>query len=124
MFRPDTNPGDDWDLYLRRTQAGDIVFTSKIVMGWRQHEGNVSHDRERIERMIRYTRRKVMDQPALTPERRAMILAGHRYFERLKSQKWFESARQCLAKGKLPRAVNHARLGLAFYAESLSVKPK
>ena len=123
LFRPDTNPCDDWDLYLRLTQAGDIAFVNKIVMGWRQHETNVSKDWTRIERMVLYVRRKLLEQPDLSAEHRQIALAGYRYTQRQAGQQWMKSARTCLAERKFPRAANHTRFAMQSYVRSIRGRP-
>ena len=112
LFHPDTNPCDDWDLYMRLTQQGDIAFVNKIVMGWRQHEGNVSKDRKRMVRMGRYVRRKLMQQPDLSASNRLIAKKGYRYLQQSSVLPWLKSAQYWLKRRNFVRAASHVRFAL------------
>ena len=118
-FSEDCNPCDDWDMYLRLTQHGDIIFVNKIVMGWRQHESNVSRDSKRMERQIYFVQRKLLASPDLNAENRKIALIGRRYSQRKVGAIWLKSARSSLAAGRVARAANHFRNALISYSRSL-----
>jgi glycosyltransferase involved in cell wall biosynthesis len=45
-------PAADWDMWLRLTMQGDLVFVPEVVIGYRSHPGNESHS------ILRNTKRK------------------------------------------------------------------
>jgi glycosyltransferase involved in cell wall biosynthesis len=47
-------PAADWDMWLRLTMQGDLVFVPEIVIGYRSHPSNESHN------ILRNSKRKFM----------------------------------------------------------------
>src|SRR5207244_10342779 len=41
-FDPAMVPCDDWDLWLRISRLGDIVYLNRVLLSWRRHESNAS----------------------------------------------------------------------------------
>lgn len=73
-------PAADWDMWLRLTRQGDLVFVPEVVIGYRTHPGNESHD------ILRNTKRKfivhwrLLWSPDLTLAQRRTAWLGFLYY--------------------------------------------
>jgi glycosyltransferase involved in cell wall biosynthesis len=49
LFDPSLRLWEDWDLWLRISRIGGLIFVNKLVLGYRQHGGNVSAQLDALE---------------------------------------------------------------------------
>lgn len=74
-------PAEDWDLFLRLTRLGDLVFVPKVVLGYRWHEGNVSRSELRMSKAKLIVNWRLLWSPELSAsERRTAWLAFLYYY--------------------------------------------
>jgi glycosyltransferase involved in cell wall biosynthesis len=77
-FDPRTTPADDWDLNLRLSRLGDLVFVDHVVLSWRRFQGVLSLTSTNWRRAYFRVRDKVLADPANSPAQRRVARATYR----------------------------------------------
>lgn len=67
-FDPGAVPCDDWDMNSRISRWGDIAFVDRPLLRWRRHAAAQSYRSAGWKRGYFYVRRKMLADPANTPE--------------------------------------------------------
>lgn len=49
LFDPSLSMWEDWDLWLRVSRIGGLIFVNQLVLGYRRHENNVSGKLDALE---------------------------------------------------------------------------
>ena len=112
------NPCDDWEMYLRITQIGPIALVNRTVIGWRQHENNVSRDGGKMADRMEFVRARIFADPALSPENRRSLALGYRLFQQKSYRRRMELMRKSLAQRDIKQAARHFRYVLTNYARA------
>jgi glycosyltransferase involved in cell wall biosynthesis len=66
-FDQRTTPADDWDLNLRLSRLGDLVFVDHVVLSWRRFQGVLSQTSANWRRAYFRVRDKVLADTANSP---------------------------------------------------------
>lgn len=122
-FDPAIAPYDDWDVYLRLSQQGDIAFVPTVVLNYRQHLGQESRDGRIMRRAELRMRRKHLVHLPLSPEQRRVLQAGYHYAERDSGAIWMRLARKTLAERRYWMAALLMRRVVSHYVRSLPGVP-
>lgn len=101
-------PADDWDMWLRLSHLGDIVYVDKVVIGWRQHATNASHQRPTMHQARMRVFRKLLSSYTGADEQR-LILQGYRWNRRFQGHLYLLWARENVARGNLWQAAKQLR---------------
>ncbi len=101
----------DWDMWLRLSRHGDIMFVNDIVVNYRHSGTNYSLNRTRMDEAIRYVRRKILSATDLRPSERRIVRLGHRYFELHRCLQMSRNAGVAFADRRLSRGMSHAQNG-------------
>jgi len=75
-------PGEDYDLYIRLTRLGGMLFVDRVLLGYRSHADNTSNDTRRMHRIDRAVRRRQINSGENTPEQKRLLQVGFRLRER------------------------------------------
>jgi len=59
-FDPATSPCQDWDMWLRLCQRGHFRFVDKVILNYRWHQDNISHNRDLVRKGVIAVRRKLL----------------------------------------------------------------
>jgi len=106
-FDPATVPADDYDLYLRLLAGGHLAFVARVVVAWRLHERNVSHDRQRMEAATARVQRKLAR--TLGADEGRLLLVGYRLARRGLARLALDAAKDALARGAVGTATAELR---------------
>ncbi len=121
-FNSSIVPCEDWGLWLRLTQDGDIAFVDQVVLGYRRHESNAS-DKEKVMRAAEIAmRRQLIQSDALTAEQRQIAISGFRHSERHFSALRLGLAKKALVRGRLIMAAKLLRRAVILYINSLLLR--
>ena len=112
------NPCDDWEMYLRITQIGPIALVNRTVIGWRQHENNVSRDGSKMANRMEFVRARIFAMPSLTPENRHILILGYRLFQQKSYRRRLELMREDLRRRDMKQAAQNFRYALTNFARS------
>jgi glycosyltransferase involved in cell wall biosynthesis len=113
-----TAPSSDWDHWLRITARGYFHPVERVVIGYRQHEANMSRARREMEQARRRIFEKLAVSESLTPEQRAAVRRGYHLGLKESSELWLTWAERSIQDRKWLRALNqlrHAGLERAEY---------
>ena len=73
-------PVADWDMWLRLTMQGDLVFVPEVVIGYRSHPGNESRSILRNSRRKLIVHWRLLWSPGLTLAQRRTAWVGFLYY--------------------------------------------
>jgi glycosyltransferase involved in cell wall biosynthesis len=118
-FDTATTPAEDWDLYLRMSAYGDFAFEDKVVYNFRQHGNNTSGNEARMRGAEQVIRRKLIELPELTPEKRNTAALAWRLSERKAALARLQWAGGALVRGHFINAAKQFRHGAISYVRSL-----
>jgi glycosyltransferase involved in cell wall biosynthesis len=75
---------EDWDLYIRLSRYGTIIFLDKVVINYRVHSSNKSSQLSKLSIAVGLIRKKALESPENTPEQTKVALeyypAAQRFF--------------------------------------------
>lgn len=63
-FDPSCRPAEDWDMWIRLARCGDFGFLDHVVLGYRLHPFNMSHQKRTMRRGEKLVVRKTRLDPA------------------------------------------------------------
>lgn len=106
-FDPAIRLCEDWDITLRVSRFGHLVFIPRVVISYRQHDTNISRDRADMWRWSLYVLRKTARSPENTPEQKRIIQAAARQFQKVALRKYLIFGRDSARKGELVAAIRH-----------------
>lgn len=114
LFDQTVAPTEDWDMWLRITQLGEMAFADTVVLNYRRHDFNASSQNKVMREAETALRRKLFKNKDLTPEQRRTAIAGYRYSQRFFYERWLKMAKAQFSTGDivegaklLPRAGIH-----------------
>jgi glycosyltransferase involved in cell wall biosynthesis len=81
-FDPRTTPADDWDLNLRLSRLGDLVFVDHVVLSWRRFQGVLSETSANWRRAYFRVRDKAIADPANSPAQARIARMAYRQVNR------------------------------------------
>ena len=61
LFDPSLRLWEDWDLWLRVSRIGGMIFLNTLVLGYRRHDSNASGQPEAVEAAEWQVRRKLLE---------------------------------------------------------------
>jgi hypothetical protein len=109
-------PLDDWDMYFRLATRAHLAFVDKVVIHWRMHASNTSHNKDLMNGATCAIRQKMLGRTDLRGDEVSCI---RRRFRRMYRSEYRHDAidmaaysRRCLAMGRLMR-------GLAYFVGAL-----
>ncbi len=115
-FDPAMWPSDDWDITIRLSRNGDIVFLDRIVLLYRRHGSNSSRDAEKIERARDAVRFKTFYAPRNTPEQQRLLVQGWRAWQKRYASEHLKRSLESFRRGRFLEAVDFfARIGIAGF---------
>jgi glycosyltransferase involved in cell wall biosynthesis len=113
-------PADDYDLWVRLSRLGPIVYLNTVVMSYREHGDNRSLAPPPPRgRGSGYVRHKIITSPENTAEQRRIAIEGFRAHARmLLAARWAKLCSSWRARdyGTLPRQAVTALFRVAAYA--------
>ena len=119
LFDPSVVPCDDWDMWVRLSLLGDVVFVDDILLNWCVYGGNSSLNKEKMGQGVSDIRRKMFTLPGLTPEQQ--LLAHTRYrrmyasVKRHNAQDAFSWSRLLFSKQKSAAALCYLKMAISLY---------
>ena len=119
LFDTDVSPTEDWDMWLRITQIGDIATADNVVLNYRRHASNTSSKDKVMQAAEIALRRKLLKSKNLTPEQRQIALVGYRHSQRYFSGQWLKLAQSRFSKGHLIFGVKLLRRAGIHYMRSI-----
>jgi hypothetical protein len=119
LFDPAAAPCEDWDMWLRLSQRGDIEFVDRVLLSYRWHDGNISRNGERMAAGMAYVRRKLLSVSGMSREQRTVVLAANRCWGLQLRSSRLGLARRCLADRRLRAAAVHVFQAVRSYARCL-----
>jgi glycosyltransferase involved in cell wall biosynthesis len=99
----------DYDLWLRLSLVGDLVFVDRRVIGWRQHSGNFSRSRRIVEDSCLSVRQKYAFDPTLSEEQRNAMFVGYRHTHTGLARMRLAWAKGCFLKGDVVNGAKQLR---------------
>ncbi len=114
----ETAPCDDYDLWLRLTQHGDLAFVNRVVLGFRQHDSNTSKQASRMTQTEVVVRRKLVASPDASPEQRRVAGQGWQLWRQQMTALWLSWAKDSAAHRQWPRAAQQASQAARNYVQS------
>jgi glycosyltransferase involved in cell wall biosynthesis len=95
--------GEDWDMWLRLSRVGTIIFDPRIHLYYRVHEGNISRDSLHLYRGARRVlTRHLRDLPLRT--RLRLHMAARRYLQKGYTPRFLAEAADLNERGDWPAA--------------------
>jgi glycosyltransferase involved in cell wall biosynthesis len=113
LFEPGRGMCEDWDVCLRLSLQGAILFLNQEVLRYRRHEQNVTRHGAVMIQGARYVRRKLY--AASPPERRQMLLEGYRQETRYILRQQWRIAGENLRRGNMLEALKRLRHFVRVY---------
>lgn len=111
LFDKAVSPAEDWEMWLRITQLGEMAFADTVVLNYRRHDLNASSQNKVMREAEMALRRKLFKNKDLTPEQRRTAAAGYRHSQRFFYERWLKMAKERFSAGHtiegaklLPRA--------------------
>ena len=114
LFDPSLRLWEDWDLWLRVSQLGGLIFLNTLVLGYRQHEANASGSPEAVEAAEWQVRRKLLESLQDDLEHLVVARLGLEYRQRSAVSHCLSRAKSLLRERRFGPA---ARQGLAAVRE-------
>ena len=108
----------DYDLWIRLSLEGDLVFVDRRVIGWRQHSGNFSRRRRMVEDSCLSVRQKYAFDPMLSEERRGAMFVGYRYTHAGLTRMRLGWAKDCFLRGDVVNGAKQLRHAALAYGRS------
>lgn len=100
-FDPATAPADDYDLWMRLTLQGDLIFCDEVVLYYRWHETNQSRHAAKMSAADYAVRRKLLTAASVAEEKREMVGLGWRLWEEELISRRRRWAKEALAQGQV-----------------------
>jgi GT2 family glycosyltransferase len=91
---------EDWDMWLRLSHLGDIIFVNRVVCDYRLHETNMTRNRNLIRDKVLDVRKKMYHSADLDEDEKRLILLGYRYYELYRARIIFLRAARKLSRGR------------------------
>ncbi len=111
LFDTKVIPAEDYDMWLRLAQRGDIAVVDRVVIAWRSHSANASSQTRRMALATLAVRRKHMRSREFPPETRRVAAQGCRYDSLVK----LSFAAASLLRGRVEEAGRElARAGVGY----------
>jgi glycosyltransferase involved in cell wall biosynthesis len=122
-FDPRAEHGEDYDMWIRLSRRGPIAFIDRVVLKYRQHEGQASKRPPPRGRGIGYVRYKTIASLENTPEQRRLAVAGYRVRQRqLLGQRWSD-LRTAWANGDLAAIARNLTLAAMYVPPYVRGRP-
>jgi glycosyltransferase involved in cell wall biosynthesis len=102
----------DLDYWLRLTAHGDMAFTDRVVINYRQHPDQQSRHMRGVWARLPYIYRKLLDSPTLTEEQRELVRLGFRLRRDENVRLWWRMARSAVTRRAWLPAANCVRHAL------------
>ena len=78
FFDPETDPLEDWDMWLRLSLLGDFAFVRRFVINKRTHGDNITEKRRRLSKVQLLIRQKLAANEILDARHRKIAQLGHK----------------------------------------------
>ena len=114
---------EDWDLWLRLLRFGDFRFINQVVLGYRQHDANMSQDEALMVRTGSAVRRKAYASPENTPEQRDILYRSYRLAKWSDAGLELGSVGESLRRLQLRDAAQHVRDAMAAAVRGAWIHP-
>jgi glycosyltransferase involved in cell wall biosynthesis len=99
QFDPDLRMWEDWDFWLRLSRLGGLIFTDTLILGYRQHDTNVSGQRDLLESGEWQVRHRLLEAVKDDPKHLPLAYQGLAYRHRCAVSHHLHSAKSyCLAR--------------------------
>lgn len=129
QFDPGLRMWEDWDFWLRLSRLGGLIFTDTLVLGYRQHDTNVSGQRDLLESGEWRVRHRLLEAVKDDPIHLPLAYQGLAYRHRCAVSHRLHSAKShCLARRpaaalrEIAAAGKHFREFLRFRRETQATK--
>ena len=125
-FAPETQPSDDYDLWLRILEAGYVVATTREpLVGYRLHAAATSRDVGRMAESILVVHERALRRGAVTPRQRRALRERMRHHRALRER---ARVRGAIADGRpltaAARALRAAPFGVVAFVQRPSRWPE
>lgn len=109
----------DWDLWLRLSSKGDFAFVDDVVLDYRRHGGNMSSQRQAMDREVTRIRQELIASGDLNDEQRRLARVVYGWSKVGVAKAYRLWSRENLARGHWWAAVKQARHALVEWSSSL-----
>lgn len=117
---PRFSMGEDWDLSLRLLRQGPLSFVDEVVLLYRQHGANMSHNGAAVVSCSRRIWASTYYDGSLDPAQHEAVRSGWRLLMADRSGEKMAAAREMVRARELPRA---AALAGDALAQRLLIRP-
>ena len=123
LFDPSVSPTEDWDMWLRITQIGEITLADTVVLNYRRHESNASSKDKTMRGAEMVLRRKLSRNKDLTLLQCQTAVAGYKHSQRYFSWQWLKLAQGRFSKGHLILGAKLLRRASIHFIQSVIGSP-
>jgi GT2 family glycosyltransferase len=123
LFDQKIEPLDDWDMYFRLALSAHLVFVDKVVIHWRMHASNTSHNKDLMNEATCAIRQKMLSRKDLDP---ADVSCIRRRFRRMYRSEFRHDAIdmaayscRCIVSGSASKALSYLAGALRKYGAYL-----
>jgi GT2 family glycosyltransferase len=110
-------PCDDWDLYLRLSQIGDLVFVPKLILDRRIHEKNVSSNDAVMKQSENYIRNTYASSKTLSARNKKLARESYRMWAKRILQFRLRWAGECMKERRFLESAKQFRHAALMYAK-------
>ena len=110
---------NDWDMWLRISREGAILFTDTVIINYRLHDSNASGSGQHMRAAEMRLRVKTFQDPALSVEQRRIALAGFRRSEWESAVQWWKTTWEALFQGRRREALRALQIAGKYCRWSL-----
>jgi glycosyltransferase involved in cell wall biosynthesis len=117
-FDPGLTYCEDWDLWLRISLLGDLVYTDKPMVRYRQHFGNLTRDQFFVRRQIELMRQRIIRLKGLSSDQRLLAVLSYCYWQQDHYRIRLRWAKDCFQRGdylEATKQIRHAARSGASY---------
>ena len=117
---------EDWDLWLRISRIGGLVFVNRLVLGYRRHEGNVSAQLEALEAGEWHVRHRLLESLHDDPQNLQIARLGLQFRHRDEVKRRLKTipalCRQRRIRSATRQTLSALKFGAAYFRVQMQSK--
>lgn len=113
-------PADDYDMWLRLTLHGELAFLCKVVLNYRLHDNNASHDNRKMADSMEYVWRKLLSLSGLDQQQQHLVIVRWALLQREIAGLRLHWACQHIAQRRLLEAVKQLGHAAQSYVQYIN----
>lgn len=118
-FDKNTGGMKDWDMWLRLSRIGDIIFINEVLLAYRLHENNMSKNFQLMRENALYVWEKMYRSADLDEQEKRLLKMGFRYHELYLAKRGFSSVTRNFSERKWNDALKQLRAAMRHVLSSL-----